>query len=100
MCNYEVPEYIKELLDKEFLELFKKNLDIDYPVSCDGVSDELTREHYNMSEGTGRWHKALLDTSFELNKLQVIGYWDSLEWYDSDYFDSKLTGMIIDLKNN
>ena len=100
MHNYVIPENIKELLNKEFLELFKKNLDLIYPVNCDGTSGSLDKEHYNMSAGTGRWYKALLDTSFELNKLQIMGYWDDLEWFDSDYFDDKLTDMIMELENN
>lgn len=94
--SYIIPEHIKKLIDKEFLLLFKKNLDNAYPVNSDGQSNELTEEHYRWSEGNGHWYKALLDASFDLKRLEIIGYWDSLEWYDSDNFDDTLIDMFLE----
>jgi hypothetical protein len=98
MAKYIVPKKIRKLIDKEFLLLFKKNLDDAYSVNKDGQTDYLNEEHYRLSEGNGHWYKALLDTCFDLRKLEVIGYQESLEWYDSDFFDDKLVDMFIEYK--
>ena len=90
--NYEIPENIKSLIDEDFLLLFKEKLDVIY-----NNKEDLK---YELIEGNGAWHSALLDTCFDLKKLEVVGHYENLEWYDSDHFDSLLGEMLAEVIKN
>ena len=93
--NYTIPENINKLIDKEFLALFKKSLDEAYPVHKDGCTYFLDEGHYRLSEGSGHWSSAMLSTCFDLHKLEIIGYYETLEWWESDIFDDELCSKLI-----
>lgn len=88
--TYKIPENIKSLIDIEFLNLFNKNI-------CEVFGyDSLDDYVANVQGGTGGWYTALKNTCFELKKLEILGYWEKLEWYDSDYFDGELADMMLE----
>ena len=90
--NYSIPQDILNLIDLEFLTLFKHNLCIVFKM------DDISEYSVCCLGGTGGWQKALHDTSFELKKLQVIGYYDSIPWWKSDYFDGKISDLMVESK--
>ena len=45
--------------------------------------------------GTSGWHAALKMTCYKLNLYWLQNWYDELEWYDSDDFDSKLVELLF-----
>ena len=87
---YSIPEKISEKLDEEFCRLFVKELHM-----INGFSlEEFNYDSVAYIEGTGGWYEALATTCRLTNKPEVLIYYNSRPWYDSDCFDSCLCDLI------
>lgn len=93
MNKYSIPENINKLIDEEFLHMLKYNIDIIY----ESKIGELNVEDYASIAGNNAWYKALLNTCFELKKLQIIKYGEEAAWYDSDSFDGAIVYKMVEL---
>jgi hypothetical protein len=88
--EFKIPNNIKILIDLEFLSLFKQNL-------CKVFNkDDMGTYGVTCSGGTGGWQTALKNTCSELKKLEVLRYYNELEWFNSDYFDSEISDMMLE----
>lgn len=95
---YRVPNKKKWLIDKEFLEIFKRELDqgIDNIEMYQGV--EWTYEGvYKQMVGSKAFHKALLKTSEERNvRRALFAYMQRLDEYSYEVFQQEIISMIYE----
>lgn len=92
---YTIPENIKELITDEFLKEFRNQL-------------FRIHEHYSletfadfgipMNTSTSGWFAAFGKACLLTHKEQLLDYWRTLPWYDSDIFDGELAEMLVDKK--
>lgn len=93
------PPYIEECLTPDFLHTLKEE--------CESIfgHDVLLRDDGGVVmlqplAGTNGYAEALQRTCERLNTPQIMEFWNSLEWYDSDAFDSDLIDRIGSLFSN
>jgi len=92
--EYSIPEEYKAMITKSFLQTLRyglqKHLGKGTYGSNLGYNDE---ETWVYASGSYGWQMAFTEAA-KLHKLdELLSYYDSLDWYDSDRFD----GDIIDL---
>ena len=111
MANPKIPQKIKDLIDDEFKNLMIKKIFYNDPdawqpfVNCeyDEKTGEIVESKDIMKlddgttvfnevylEGTGLWYDILKETCKELHKEDILDYWNSMDWYESDEFDDWL----------
>lgn len=92
--QYKIPQEFLELITPDFLKIFSANL-----VSLFG-SHVIDTFWWFWLGGTGGWRKALLSamhSHFPHDKYDgLAAYYETLEWYDSDMFDSELVGLAVE----
>lgn len=69
-------------------QIFNKITDLD-----EDTEEEFS--YYDFDSGTGGWHAAFKATCEKLDLLWLLNYYDALEWYDSDVFDSIIEDRIV-----
>ena len=93
--KYDITEDIMNLISDEFLKEFRKQL-------------FRIHEHYSLktteddgllySTGTSGWYASLGRACIETKNKELLKYYKTLPWYDSDLFDSQLADMIVSNK--
>lgn len=93
--EYTMPENIKNLITDDFLKEFRNQL-------------FRIHEHYSletfadfgipMNTSTGGWFAAFGKACLLTHKEELLNYWRTLSWYDSDIFDGELANMLIQRK--
>ena len=93
--KYKIPEYIMILITYDFLKEFRNQL-------------FRIHEHYSLdtfadlgiptNTSTGGWYAAFGKACLLTHKEELFDYWRSLDWYDSDIFDSELAEMLVQNK--
>lgn len=93
--EYTMPKHIKELITDDFLKEFRNQLFRmhDY-YSLDSFADE----GIPMNTSTTGWFAAFGKACLLTNKEQLLDYWRTLPWYDSDIFDGELADMLVERK--
>jgi len=91
--EYKIPEDIMELITDDFLNKFLDNLKDNFKRWL--MNSQITEDELFYLEGTSGWSQALKTTS-----EKVFCYWNKLEWYDSDIFDSKITELMVSSMNS
>lgn len=90
--KYEMPSVIKNMLSEKALVTFRDNLSAKF-----NIPHKLT---YNNDiaymEGTFGWYDALEDMCEKHGLNDLLEYYDSLEWYDSDKFDGVISDMLLE----
>lgn len=76
------------LLKEDFLILFKQNLNKLYP--------KIDKNYLNINFGTLGWGNAFKDTCNTLHQMELLNYYESLDWEESDYFSYKLGQLMIE----
>lgn len=89
----DIPKIYKSYLTKDFLMLFKSNLEQVFHRNF-SKADDWYYEH-----GTNGWHRALNMTCTSKGHPDIIYYYDSLDWMDSDAFDADLTDIATEILN-
>lgn len=89
--EYQIPEIYKKRFDKKFLLLFGNNLLKVFEKYHRELNDILFYE-----VGTNGWYTAFVKTCWKTDDEDVIKYYDNLEWYDSDKFDSEIVELFYD----
>lgn len=91
MNDYRMPEEIKGRFTKEIMTYFLKEF-----VNIFSITEEVTYfDHVVYREGTNGWYEALKKMCINYELEDVLSYYDNLEWYDSDYFDSDFSDLLI-----
>lgn len=91
--EYEIPDNIKELITDDFLKEFRNQL---FRIHKEYSLDTFAEYGIPMNTSTGGWYAAFGKACLITHKEQLLDYWDSLPWYDSDVFDGELADMLID----
>lgn len=91
--SYTMPEPIKRLVTAEFLKEFRNQLFRmhDY-YSLDSFADE----GIPINTSTTGWFAAFGKACLLTNNEQLLDYWRTLPWYDSDIFDGELADMLVE----
>lgn len=98
--NYKLPKRKKNLMTKEFLQTFKQELDNVFNKEDDYQSLEKRNywNTYQYMEGTCGFYEALKLTceKYDLTKA-IYKYACKMPYYDSDWFDSEVTLLMVKL---
>lgn len=91
--EYTIPQPIRNLITDEFLKEFRNQL-------------FRIHEHYSLdtfadfgiptNTSTGGWFAAFGKACLLTNNEQLLDYWRTLPWYDSDIFDGELAEMLVE----
>lgn len=89
---YAIPNNIKNLITDDFLKEFRNQL-------------FRIHEHYSLdtfadfgiptNTSTGGWYAAFGKACLLTHKEELLDYWRTLPWYDSDIFDGELANMLV-----
>lgn len=91
--SYTMPEPIKRLVTAEFLKEFRNQLfRMHNYYSLDSFADE----GIPMNTSTSGWFAAFGKACLLTNNEQLLDYWRTLPWYDSDIFDGELAEMLVE----
>ena len=91
--EYTIPEHIQKLITDDFLKEFRNQLFRLHPqYSLETFAEE------GIPEGTltFTWSTALGKACLLTHNEELLDYWRTLDWYDSDLFDDQLSQMLID----
>lgn len=89
--TYTIPVRIKEMMTYDFLKEFRNQLSTMFDFSLDTYADIIQGV-----ESTTGWANAFQDACRNTDKEFIWNYWNDLEWYDSDQFDSELCDMLVE----
>lgn len=93
--EYTMPEHIKNLITDDFLKEFRNQLfRIHNYYSLDSYADH----GISMNTSTAGWFAAFGKACLVTHKEEVLDYWRTLPWYDSDIFDGELADMLVERK--
>ena len=89
---YAIPDNIKNLITDDFLKEFRNQL-------------FRIHEHYSLdtfadfgiptNTSTGGWYASFGKACLLTHKEELLDYWRTLPWYDSDIFDGELANMLV-----
>jgi hypothetical protein len=92
--DYEIPEDILSKIPEYFWAAFAGEL-----VSVFGLGifekGEYTNRNLCYVTGTGGWNAALKYTCRKLEIDWLYDYYDNLQWYESDTFDSDILDILV-----
>lgn len=92
--EYSIPKNIKKLITKEFCIQFVKELHC-----ISGLSlEDFDYDSVGYWEGTGGWMEAFANACRKTKNDELLKYYYTLEWFDSDLFDCELTNILIEHK--
>ena len=93
--EYSIPEEIKVLITDDFLREFRNQL---FRIHKYYGLDTFADDGIPMNTSTAGWFAAFGKACLLTNTTELLDYWRSLEWYDSDIFDGELADMLVDRK--
>lgn len=91
--EYQIPENIKQTITYDFLKEFRNQL---IRIHEYWSIDTFAEEGIPTNTGTGGWFTAFGKACIITNNKELFNYYRTLEWYDSDLFDSELAEMLIE----
>lgn len=91
--SYTIPEPIKKLITDEFLKEFRNQLFRIHEYYHLGLFAD---EGIPMNTSTSGWFAAFGKACLLTNNEQLLDYWRTLPWYDSDIFDGELAEMLVE----
>lgn len=91
--SYTIPEPIKKLITDEFLKEFRNQLFRIHEYYHLGLFAD---EGIPMNTSTGGWFAAFGKACLLTNNEQLLDYWRTLPWYNSDIFDGELAEMLVE----
>lgn len=88
--EYKIPGEILAKFTDEFLDIF-----VGWLIRAFGAEDKRSKITERVwLTGTVGWHGAFAKACDDLNMGDVLEYYKSFEWHDSDIFDNKLYRML------
>ena len=90
---YEIPEEVKTMLTVDFYVEFVKQLNKLHTEIK--LEDRTYWNFYSWEESTCGWADAFKTACLNLNKQDLLDYYEPLPWYDSDIFDNLLNLLMI-----
>ncbi|NCD01244.1 hypothetical protein EOL94_04085 [bacterium] len=91
--RYTIPDKYKSIISKEFLQILKRELKLffaEFPF-------ENEEDWINLSS-TGGWFKSFEKATQETGLHELKTYYNSLEWEDSDLFESDIIDIALEYK--
>lgn len=92
--EYEIPEDIKRKIPAHFYITLAEKLRDTFG-SAIFEQDEYGTYGLSYVSGTAGWYTALEATCHKLDMRWLLGYYNSLAWYDSDLFDAEIENEIL-----
>lgn len=93
--EYTIPQKYKNMIDKVFLTEFRNQL---FRMHEHYYLDSFADEGIPMNTSTSGWFVAFGKTCLLYHKEELLDYWRTLSWYDSDIFDGELADMLVKSK--
>lgn len=94
MKQYKIPRHILEILNKDFLTVFRNQLLIVF--NDDAGLDTFYDDWLFRNESSAGWNTALYAACKEIDDYTVWKYVSELEWDDYDLFNSELGDLLIE----
>ena len=92
--EYDIPPEYKAMITKAFLQTLKYEVKVVF-AKDDSDPRWYEEETWIYLAGTGGWNIAFHKAT-KLHKLDALAdYYDTLEWYDSDMFDSDIIDLAL-----
>ena len=91
--EYTIPENIKNLITDDFLKEFRNQL---FRIHEYYSLETFAEEGIPLNTSTGGWYVAFGKACLLTHKEELLDYWRTLQWYDSDIFDGELADMLVD----
>lgn len=91
--KYTIPNDIKNLITDDFLREFRNQL---FRIHEYYSLETFAEYGIPMNTSTSGWFAALGKACLLTHKEELLDYWRSLPWYDSDVFDGELADMLIE----
>lgn len=92
MNDYRIPKEIKSEFTKATTLYFLEELvDIFDMPNTPTYYDDIV-----YVEGTAGWYEAFKKMCINYGLEDILSYYDHLEWYDSDYFDSDFSDLLLE----
>lgn len=92
--EYTIPSNIKNLITDDFLNDFLYQL-----IRITGISPyDFSDDGIEYLSGTCGWDAAFGKACIDTDNKKLFDYRNSLEWYDSDIFDSEIISILIEKK--
>lgn len=93
--EYTMPEQIKSTITDDFLKEFRNQL---FRIHKEYSLDLFADQGIPMNTSTGGWAAAFGKTCLITHNEELLDYWRTLPWYDSDLFDDELADMLVERK--
>lgn len=90
--DYIIPDNIKKLITDDFLKEFRNQL---FRIHKHYSLDVFAEEGIPMNTSTSGWYAAFGKACLLTQKEELLNYWRTLPWYDSDIFDGELAELLI-----
>lgn len=91
---YKIPTEWKEKMNKNFIKQMMyelhiiSGLDLDTPYLDSVITNS----------GTGGWYEAFANTCRKTNNKELLKYYNSLPWYESDLFDGEVEDLFLNYR--
>lgn len=92
--EYKVPEEILAKIPNEFWEVFAKELIKIFGSDIFDKEEETGDRYLIYHPSTIGWAKAFMKTCKQFGLIDILEYYDKLEWYDSDAFDDEICKVL------
>lgn len=91
--KYTIPQNIKNLITDDFLKEFRSQL---FRINGYYSIETFAESGIPMNTSTSGWFAALGKACLLTHKEELLNYWLTLPWYDSDVFDGELAEILIE----
>ena len=92
--DYDMPDDIKRFITKEFADEFIKQFALEFKMSKNRNWVKFFRKESQYYCATHGSYIALKKTSEILGCSELLEYYETLEWYDSDMFNCELYDIV------
>ncbi len=93
--EYDIPEKYKEMITIDFLREFRNQL---FKMHDYYSLEVFADQGIPINTSTTGWYAAFGKTCLLQKKEELLDYWHTLEWFDSDIFDGIVADMMVEKK--
>ena len=93
--KYTTPEKYKQMYTNDFLKEFRRQL---YRMHENYSLELFADEGIPINTSTMGWYAAFGKACLLTNNEELLDYYDTLGWEDSDVFDDDLVNLMVDKK--
>lgn len=95
LFEYRIPKALKKKINKNFIRQMMYELHMIFGLNLDTPYLEYSAL---TNSGTGGWYESFANTCRKTNNKELLEYYNSLPWYESDLFDDEVEQLFIKYK--